>query len=62
MNVFLIITSSLLLGAPNPVLPGVADVGVFRHAGVYYLMGVLRAVSTPRMTSCTGAGRFMRFP
>ena len=40
MNVFLIITSSLLLGAPNPVLPGVADVGVFRHAGVYYLMGV----------------------
>lgn len=41
MNVtFLFITSSLLLGAPNPVLPGVADAGVFRHAGTYYIMGV----------------------
>ena len=29
----------LLLGAPNPVLPGVADSGVFRHAGRYCLMG-----------------------
>lgn len=41
MNVtLLLITSSLLLGVSNPALPGVADVGVFRHAGIYYLMGV----------------------
>ncbi|MBW7866055.1 MAG: family 43 glycosylhydrolase [Candidatus Hydrogenedens sp.] len=34
------VTCALLLCAPNPVLPGTNDVGVLRHAGKYYLMGM----------------------
>ncbi|HOC68028.1 MAG TPA: family 43 glycosylhydrolase [Candidatus Hydrogenedentes bacterium] len=41
MSVLLLTLTTLLFpAAPNPVIPGVADVGVFQHAGVYYLMGV----------------------
>ncbi len=36
----LAIAGTLLLGAANPVLPDVADAGVLRYAGRYYLMGV----------------------
>ena len=36
----LAITGLLSMGAPNPVLPNTADVGVFQYAGQYYLMGV----------------------
>lgn len=32
--------AAALLAAPNPVLEHVADAGVLRHAGRYYLMGV----------------------
>ena len=32
--------AALILSAPNPVLPGVADAGVFRYAGQFYVMGV----------------------
>ena len=38
--IYLIVAGSLLLAAPNPVLPKTANVGVFRHAGQYYLMGI----------------------
>ena len=34
------LASALLLGAPNPVLPNVADAGIFRYGGRYYAMGV----------------------
>lgn len=41
MTLWLVTLTTLLFPtAPNPVLPGAADVGVFQHAGVYYLMGV----------------------
>lgn len=36
----LIISGGILLAAPNPVAHDVADAGVLRHAGKYYLMGV----------------------
>ncbi len=39
-SLHLFLTGVLLLGAPNPILPGVADAGVLRYAGTYYLMGV----------------------
>lgn len=41
MSVLLLALTTLLFpAAPNPVVPGAADVGVFQHAGIYYLMGV----------------------
>lgn len=35
-----VILGSLFLGSLNPVLPLIADAGIFRHDGVYYIMGV----------------------
>jgi hypothetical protein len=41
MHIALTLAAAFLaLSAPNPVLPGVADAGVLRHAGRYYIMGV----------------------
>ena len=40
MSPLALFTSLFCLAAPNPVLPNVADAGVFRYAGQYYIMGV----------------------
>lgn len=41
MNILYWVASiSLVFAVPNPVLPGIADAGVLRYAGTYYLMGV----------------------
>lgn len=40
MSPFALLATILCLAAPNPVLPHVADAGVFRYAGQYYIMGV----------------------
>lgn len=41
MTLLLITLTALLFpAAPNPVLPGVADAGVFCYGGKYYIMGV----------------------
>lgn len=40
MTALLAVAGLLLPGAPNPVLPKTNDIGVMRHAGEYYLMGM----------------------
>lgn len=40
MTALLVLAGFLLPGAPNPVLPKTNDIGVMRHAGEYFLMGM----------------------